>query len=538
MLTRWILLFLLFAPNLLAQTLAEIPCAFRGDVFRLRTLQHEGQAVVSLEDPEVKRLVASTFARLQFSTSGKTLYVYLPGRETVWNHGLAVFSKDGRELEAPGRFWGEPAVMQPEALFAALGLRARALETGYQLQPLVLGLRLTQAGSNELTLFTSAPVKFVASEPEPGRVQVSLEQVGWEAGEREQVLGQARVTVQGEPGDSKLYLEFRFLPFWSAQVKSGLSREILVRPELRRVSAPSNPATLAAVRSLGREIELDFDVPVQFFWALHQQKLILAVPGARSQVDRVMNFEAAGVPVSQFEVDVEEGSAFEFYSPEGRPLTLGVRLLPGKSPEEWHGAGYLEGFQVASGGLVVLDAGHGGGDPGCRNRALGVYEKDITLDICLRLQSILQERGWRVEMTRTTDRDVTYAGSPDLMELKARADVANRIGADLFVSIHCNASVSSAVRGSSIYWWKPQDRALAQYLDVLDGSLGFEQDGLIQNNFAVLRLSTMPSVLVETAYLTHPVEGRLLATPAIRQRIAEKLADGLARYAAAHLKAK
>ena len=136
-------------------------------------------------------------------------------------------------------------------------------------------------------------------------------------------------------------------------------------------------------------------------------------------------------------------------------------------------------------------------------------------------------------MTRTTDRDVTYAGSPDLMELKARADVANNNNSDLFVSIHCNASVSPNSRGSAIYWYKPEDRALAQYLDVLDDRLGFEQDGTIQNSFAVLRLTNMPAVLVETAFLTHSVEGKLLATPEIRQKVAELLAEALGRYMAA-----
>jgi N-acetylmuramoyl-L-alanine amidase len=139
-------------------------------------------------------------------------------------------------------------------------------------------------------------------------------------------------------------------------------------------------------------------------------------------------------------------------------------------------------------------------------------------------------------MTRTTDRDVTYQGSPDLMELQARADVANRGGTDLFVSVHCNASVSSAVRGSAIYWYKPQDLPLAECLDLLDGDLGFEQDGLIQNSFAVLRLTSMPAVLVETAFLTNPTEGRLLANPQIRQTIAERLALGLGRYMATRSK--
>ena len=134
-------------------------------------------------------------------------------------------------------------------------------------------------------------------------------------------------------------------------------------------------------------------------------------------------------------------------------------------------------------------------------------------------------------MTRETDRDVTYAGSPDKMELEARSGVANKINADLFMSVHCNASVSSASYGSSIHWWKAEDYAFAQALEpVLGNAIGLGQKGLIRNRFVVLRHAEMPSVLVETAFLTNPSEGAKLSDPEFQKVIAQQLAGGLANY--------
>lgn len=507
---------------------------FRGEIFKLKTVSFEGSDVLSLEDAEVKRLIATTAARLQFSTSGDTLYVYLPGRESSWTNGLAVYSRDGVEREAPGRFFARPATMEPAALLDALGLRAYPVNGGFQLASLITKVSQVRPDSLEMQILTSAPLKHVVTEPELGVVRVELPGAAWGGAERKFRLGEADVEVLGgDKAGLPVMMEFRFLPFWTAHVKLGLTRELLVRPEPRHFTPPAEQAQLSEVRILGKEVEFVFDRPVQFFWALQDQRLTVEFPAARSSLPNVTLLKGEGYPVSRFQTDLEEGDGFEFYQLPERPQSLCLKMGTGVKSPELTGTGSMSGYLGGGGsGTIVLDAGHGGGDPGCRNRYLGVYEKDVTLDICLRLQRLLQERGWQVEMTRSTDRDVTYVGSPDLMELKARADVANRISADLFVSIHCNASVSPSVRGSSIYWWKPQDRLLAQNLDVLDESLGFEQDGLIQNNFAVLRLTSMPAVLVETAFLTNPVEGALLAKPQIRQRIAEKLADGLGQYMA------
>lgn len=545
---RWILviLFCFLAPAAQAQT----NYVFRGETYQFQPLKVEGKTAIALDDPALQKLLQYTSARLQVSTSGKTLYVFLPGRESYWSDSSDVYTRDGKEVDAPGQFFAKPAAMEPSALWSALGLKAFQTAGGVQLYSVVTDIGSVAPDSLEFRFLTSAPVKHKVKETEPGTIEVELQETAWDGGQRTLSVGDADIEVLGgDSVDRPVVVRCKFLPFWSARVKVGFTRELLVSPEPRHFDAPAQEAVLTSVsqptssamtvrgpvpQPKQTEVRFDFDRPVQFFWAYYpkENQLKVEFPATNGPAGTKV-LSTSSYHVTRYEVMLREGDNFEFFQREDAPNTLFLRLgskdqVQGSDPI---GTAAMAGY-FGGAGSVVLDPGHGGGDPGCHNRNLGVYEKDVTLDICLRMQQILQSQGWKVFMTRTTDRDVTYAGSPDLMELQARADVANNNQADLFVSIHCNASISPAVRGSSVYWWKPEDRALAEYLDVLGEGLGFEHDGLIQNNFAVLRLSGMPSVLVETAFLTNATEGRLLATPEVRQQIAERLAAGLGRYMA------
>ena len=185
------------------------------------------------------------------------------------------------------------------------------------------------------------------------------------------------------------------------------------------------------------------------------------------------------------------------------------------------------------GQLIVIDPGHGGSDCGALNRGLNLSEASVTLDICKRLQAILKTQGWNVIMTRSTDVDVSYANSSAREELGARCKVANDAKADLFVSVHCNASVNASSNGTSIHYYKQSDYVLASQLQasVVNGT-GRSNRGLQANRFYVLAHTQMPAVLVETAFLTNGTEGSLLNDPNYRQKIAEGLAQGLRQYAA------
>ena len=200
------------------------------------------------------------------------------------------------------------------------------------------------------------------------------------------------------------------------------------------------------------------------------------------------------------------------------------------------GVGSTRTTAQSGSGLIVIDPGHGGSDVGAQNKSLGINEATVTLDICKRLATLLQQQGWTVIMTRTADVDVSYWGSSATEELGARVKVANEKKADLFVSVHCNASVSPNSNGTSIHYYKQGDYVFASELKSnVMAATGRANRGLQANRFYVLTHAQMPSVLVETAFISNPQEGALLADANYRQRIAEGLAQGVRQYASRNL---
>jgi N-acetylmuramoyl-L-alanine amidase len=211
----------------------------------------------------------------------------------------------------------------------------------------------------------------------------------------------------------------------------------------------------------------------------------------------------------------------------------------------------LAASTAAAAPLVAIDPGHGGGDPGAigtlppgtqtglpeRLDADGrtrIYEKDVTLDIGLRLDAWLRERGYPTVMTRTTDAaggDVpfTTVGA----DLKARVDIANAAGARIFVSIHEN-SLSATATGTEtyrFYYSGASAKALADLIhEQVLAALGLPDRGVKTAGFYVLKNTRMPAVLVEGAFLSNPAEALLLADPATRQRVAEAIGAGVVRY--------
>ena len=196
-----------------------------------------------------------------------------------------------------------------------------------------------------------------------------------------------------------------------------------------------------------------------------------------------------------------------------------------------------QGFGVTSlpvrGGIVIcIDPGHGGGDPGACNSSYGLQEKHLTLDISMRLANMLRKAGWNVVMTRTTDRDVSFAGSSDARELGDRANIANSCRAQIFLSIHINASVSSSLGGTSTHCCKDIDYPLAHSIQQhLVSANGRRDIGVRTDRFFVVNHTNMPAALVECAFISNPSEASLLATSSFRQKCAEGIYNGLMAYA-------
>lgn len=170
---------------------------------------------------------------------------------------------------------------------------------------------------------------------------------------------------------------------------------------------------------------------------------------------------------------------------------------------------------------VFLDAGHGGKDPGALGN--GMQEKNITLPVTLEIGEILKRHGVTVGYTRTTD---------TFMELSDRANKANNFGADIFVSIHCNAFNNSSAKGVETYSHigSVKGSRLAQSIQnsILSSKLYTVNRGTKTANFAVLRLTKMPAALVEMAFITNGEDANILKNR--QNELAIAIAKGILSY--------
>ena len=177
--------------------------------------------------------------------------------------------------------------------------------------------------------------------------------------------------------------------------------------------------------------------------------------------------------------------------------------------------------------LIVVDAGHGGKDPGAMSpmspNKEQLVEKHLTLDIAFRLKRLLESEGYKVVMTRTDD---TYVPLPE------RVSIANNAKADAFISVHLNSfPIPGGQCGTEVYYWTPQSYPLAEsiYRNLL-ALLGRKGNGIRRRQLYVVRHTNMPSVLVEPCYLNHSEEEELLRDENFRERIALAIYRGIAEF--------
>lgn len=182
--------------------------------------------------------------------------------------------------------------------------------------------------------------------------------------------------------------------------------------------------------------------------------------------------------------------------------------------------------------VIVLDPGHGGTDPGAVGLS-GTTEKSVNLAVSLRVKALLEKAGAKVVMTHQDDRDVFGPNASAVEELKARATVANARKADIFLSIHANASVSRDADGTATYFYQKTryDSLLARCLQA--GMMqvnGLKDRGSFPANFYVIKRTIMPAALVEMAFLSNPGEERLLNDPQFQQKVAEGIVRGMDNF--------
>ena len=192
---------------------------------------------------------------------------------------------------------------------------------------------------------------------------------------------------------------------------------------------------------------------------------------------------------------------------------------------------------------VVIDPGHGGHDDGASSH--GLKEKDLTLDLALRVEQMLQSADFPVVLTR---RDDTYVSLPE------RAEIANKFDKSIFVSLHFNQSNESSAMGAETFYadqkteqenswmWvglfsKPETPPLDNgetLASFIQASLVMKVDvvnrGIKSRSLYVVRNVRNPAVLVEGGFISNPLEARLLMNSDYRQRIAGAISEGIVNY--------
>lgn len=182
---------------------------------------------------------------------------------------------------------------------------------------------------------------------------------------------------------------------------------------------------------------------------------------------------------------------------------------------------------------IVIDPGHGGIDPGAVGRDTKLREADVNLAVARLLAGRLAERGHEAVLTRTADAQLVPGDRN--RDLAARPEVANRLGAGCFLSIHCNAAVSREARGFEVFTTRGRDHSDSLAAHILEAWRTLLPDvrvrGAKEADFAVLRRAACPAALVELAFISHPEEERFLAGRADQERMAEALDFGLCAWA-------
>ncbi len=214
-------------------------------------------------------------------------------------------------------------------------------------------------------------------------------------------------------------------------------------------------------------------------------------------------------------------------------LGIGIGLWLLRQPAVWTSIPWTS---LVSGRKVVIDAGHGGGDPGAKSDS-GLAEKQLNLDIALRLKRHLSRVGVYCIMIRETDID--YFGAADghltrkRRDLNRRIDITNQSKADIFLSIHANSFPQVVYRGAQTFYNQksPESKRLAETIQSqLVNRLGPNHRKAKGGDFRVLNLIKIPGTVIETGFLSNHEEARLLATEEYREKLSYAIYQGVIAY--------
>jgi N-acetylmuramoyl-L-alanine amidase len=197
--------------------------------------------------------------------------------------------------------------------------------------------------------------------------------------------------------------------------------------------------------------------------------------------------------------------------------------------ESWH--------LPLTGKIILLDPGHGGPDGGAGDE--DALEKEIALDVTLKVREYLQEQGALVILTREDDRDLAPDGTRGysrrkVEDLKKRLEMINTSGAEFFASIHLNAIPSSRWSGAQTFYASHKDenaRAAKFIQDELRRNLeNTDRKAKKLNNVYILKNAEVPGALVEIGFLSNPAEKESLKKEQYQNKVAASIYMGILRY--------
>ena len=209
----------------------------------------------------------------------------------------------------------------------------------------------------------------------------------------------------------------------------------------------------------------------------------------------------------------------------GSVLTIDVKKMPNK-PNNMS-------LSAVAGHTIVLDPGHGGSDSGAVGPD-GIMEKTITLAVAQKVYNILVSNGAAVVMTRTTDKDVYAPNDSAAEELQARVNVAEFLkNTDIFISIHANSFTNPTANGTETFYYGPsyQGQQLASFVqsEMIQAN-GLTDRGTSEANFYVLKHTSMPSILIELAFISNYNEESLLNSDTFQTLMAQAICRGINKY--------
>ncbi len=316
------------------------------------------------------------------------------------------------------------------------------------------------------------------------------------------------------------------LPFREASLDHGNTYSLLFYPAIQKIKPIKHPGST--------EIEITSDSAITFEAGVAKvpDRIILDFPGTILKAPlKIMppqgtHEHITAISASQFRLDppatrivISLSEAPKFVariSEDSRTVSIIVPdAKTAKVPRE------PQKYSILKNKVIVIDAGHGGKDPGTIGYS-GSYEKDATLLLALKISETLERAGATVLLSR--ERDTT----PNLSET---ARLANNNKVDIFISVHYNSFPWQNVSGTETYYYTPQSRLLARVIHKnLVRGIKRKNRGIKRVMYYTIHHAAMPSVLIEPGYLTNPKEEKLAFNPAFQKEVSFDILKGVVEY--------